>query len=268
MKARPLFSAGACRRLEKRLSTNWFLLRSRDSLYKRQTQPAASGSIYEPQNGQHLVPATTQAIGLKGAQSIYYAVGEFADTIGLPLTHFVTIDFACTTIQPSAVPGEFQRLLTLMRKRLSRPARGAGDPVPATWAWVMENERNGRPIMTLSPNSHNLHAHIAIHLPANRVAEIRNFLRAHLTVFADPSKRNKVLRFAPVTRALGLRRYFLKGTTQRWARRFGVHSPKAQGLVPGPRSRTSRNLGPSARRATDRKLGIRRRRPKAEAGER
>jgi hypothetical protein len=205
--------------------------------------------------------AISTGIGLKGAQSLYYAVGEYADTIGLPLTHLVTIDFACTTVDPHDIPRFLSRLLELLRKRLTRPPAGVAKVRP-TWVWVLENARGKRPIMVLSPEGHHLHAHLAIHLPPSRVAEIRAYIVQQLASVARDQRNDRILDFKPMTSARGLRQYLLKGTTEKWAARFGVPAPKAQGVVPGARSRTSRNLGPAARRATDRLLGIKRRRPR------
>jgi hypothetical protein len=204
---------------------------------------------------------SSQSIGLKAAQTLYYAVGEYADTIGYPLTHLVTIDFARTTVLPTDLPAYLSHLFALLRKRLTRPARVIGSKVPATWSWILENSRNGRAIHPLDANTHNLHVHIAIHLPPSRVVEVQDYLSGRLSLVARTSRDRHALQVKSISAPLGLRRYFLKGTTPRWASRFGILKPRSQGLVPGNRSGTSRNLGPAARRASDRERGIRRRRP-------
>src|SRR5690606_41187226 len=100
--------------------------------YRRRTY-----SYYYPRVGQYLVPRRSTFIGAKAAQSVYYAIGEQAERIGLPLTQHVTINFRLTDIYPAKAVEVFT---AIRRDRFDKWARrtrkGAGRAFVPAWAYV------------------------------------------------------------------------------------------------------------------------------------
>lgn len=207
-----------------------------------------------------MVAPRSMRIGKKAAQTIYYAVGEQAQRIGLPLTHHVTINFSLTDIDPATATTAFAKLRrNYFDKWARRPRRGAGTAFAPAYAYVFENSRDGRPFETVaSGEPHNVHVHWVLHLPADRVYEFKMKMFEWLDGFCKVPSEARAVRIDEVYEPKGLRRYVLTGTDDRWAARYGAQH-ESQGLVIGRRTGTTVNLGPSARLALDRKLGVYRR---------
>jgi hypothetical protein len=199
-------------------------------------------------------------IGHKAAQTLYYAVGEQAERIGLPLTHFITINFSLTQIDPANATLAFQRLrLSFFNKWATRVGHGVGKAFAPTYAYSFENERDGVAFDTVEADApHNVHVHWLAHIPATRVFDFEAHVWGWLDAVGGRVSPASAIDIIPIDNEKGLRRYILKGTNQSWAAHFGAaHAP--QGLIVGRRSGTSVNLGPAARIRLDRQMGIRRR---------
>jgi hypothetical protein len=208
--------------------------------------------------GQPLVRHSTH-IGYKAAQTLYYAVGEQAERIGLPLTQFITINFSMTAIAPADATKAFQTLRrSYFNKWTTRPCQGAGPAWVPTYTYVFENERDNEAFDLIALDApHNVHVHWLAHVPAVRLHDFKMRLSGWLDAISGSFNPAGAIDVRPVNNEKGLRPYGLKGTDKAWAAHFGVeHAP--QGLIIGRRSGTSINLGPKARLALDRQLGIRR----------
>lgn len=207
-----------------------------------------------------MVVHPSNRIGKKAAQTIYYAVGEQAQRIGLPLTHHVTINFSLTDVDPKTAPAVFAKLRrNHFDKWARRPRQGTGTTFVPAYAYVFENSRNGRSFETLEPGDpHNMHVHWVLHLPPDRAHEFKMKLFEWLDGFCKTPSEARAIQIDDIYEPKGLRRYVLTGTDERWAARYGA-SHESQGLVVGRRTGTTMNLGPSARIALDRKLGVFRR---------
>jgi hypothetical protein len=208
--------------------------------------------------GQLVVRSSTH-IGYKAAQTLYYAVGEQAERIGLPLTHLITLNFSMTSIPPEDASNAFQRLRrSHFNKWATRPRLRAGAAFVPTYAYIFENERDGIPFNVIAPGEpHNVHVHWLAHIPARRLHDLTLRLHGWLDAISEALCPAGTIDIRPIGNSKGLRRYGMKGVQETWAGRFGVtHEP--QGLILGRRSGTSTNLGRKARIDLDRQLGIRR----------
>lgn len=208
--------------------------------------------------GQSLVRQST-CIGYKAAQTLYYAVGEQAERIGLPLTQLVTINFSMTSIEPAEATKGFQKLRrSHFNKWATRPCRGSGNAFTPTYAYIFENERDGISFDIIAAGApHNAHVHWLAHVPASRLHDFTMRLPGWLDAISGTLSPVGAIDIRPIDNNKGLRGYGLKGIQKAWAGHFGAeHAP--QGLIIGRRSGTSTNLGRTARLALDRQLGIRR----------
>jgi hypothetical protein len=199
-------------------------------------------------------------IGQKAAQTNYYAVKQ-AERIGLPLSHFVTINFSMTKIDPHDAVPCFSKLRRYhFNKWATRPHKGKGPAFTPTYAFAFENVRDKAPFLTMERGEpHNVHVHWALHLPPSRVHEFRNEIWDWLRMTAgEITGGDEAINVLPLTDLS----YLLKGTTPTLARLYARgRDAEPQGIIMGRRADTSRNLGPTARRARDKQLGIQRRMP-------
>jgi hypothetical protein len=206
-----------------------------------------------------LVVRSSVHIGYKAAQTLYYAVGEQAERIGLPLTHLITLNFSMTSVPPENATNAFQRLrLSYFNKWATRPRLRAGAAFVPTYAYIFENERHGVPFNVMAPGEpHNVHVHWLAHIPARRLYDFTLRLQGWVDAVSGALCPTGSTDIRPIDNHKGLRRYGMKGVQEAWAGRFGVtHEP--QGLIIGRRSGTSANLGRKSRLDLDRQLGIRR----------
>lgn len=207
-----------------------------------------------------MVARRSTHIGQKAAQTLYYAVGEQAGRIGLPLTHHVTINFSLTDIDPAQATAVFTKMRrNHFDKWARRPRKNAGRAFVPAFAYVFENARDGIAFEEIGAGlPHNVHVHWAIHLPAERVHDFRMMMFQWLDRFCQNPCEANAIKITDIWTPKGLRRYVLTGTDKKWAAHYGAnHEP--QGLIIGKRCGTSVNLGRYARMSLDRKAGIRRR---------
>lgn len=197
-------------------------------------------------------------IGLKASRTLYYAIGELAGSLGMPLNQYVTLNFALTDIPADKAVDAFRALRNLFIKWARRPRMGAGPAFTPTFAYAFENARDKKPVMSLGAD-HNLHVHWLVHVPPQRQTEFGMVLYEWLdSLCTRPSAKGAIDLAPTVLQTKSLRGYLLKGSAPEWCEHFGA-SPSEQGLVLGRRTGTSRNLGPAARVEHDRRRGIRRR---------
>ncbi len=204
-------------------------------------------------------------LGYKAAQTLYYAIGEQATRIGMPLNTSVTINFSSTDISPAKAVGVLQKILQgRFRGWATRPRKGAGPAFKPTWAYVFENRRDDQVFLEIGEGTpHNIHCHVLFHIPRTRRHDFERMMWEWLDSFCVSPCDASAIKIKTVMWVEATNRsYFLKGTAHRHAPGFGV-SYKPQGVILGRRSNTSHNLGPAARKALDRLSGIRRKRKAA-----
>ncbi len=165
----------------------------------------------------------------------------FASSIGLHLNTSVTINAACSTRCASG-PGFWRRI------NLSLASFAEKHDIPLAYAFALENPPKG---------GQGLHAHVLLHLPADRHAALRAALAVHLTaVFAWRPRRpgyvplnikEKVLKPDDTT---GCMVYTLKGIDPRVTtyRRLNGQGPEPQGTIHGKRAGLSQSIDQAARR--------------------
>jgi hypothetical protein len=207
-----------------------------------------------------MVEHRSRHLGQKAAQTLYYAVGEQAERIGLPLTHHITINFSLTEIAPQDATTAFQKLrLSHFNKWAARPCRGAGEVFTPAHAYCFENERDGVAFDIIEPGApHNVQVHWLAHIPHARLHDFEMRVWGWVDTVGGRISPAGAIDIGPIFHEKGLRRYLLKGIAEPWAAQFGA-AYKPQGLIIGRRSGTSINLGRAARISLDRPLGIRRR---------
>lgn len=198
-------------------------------------------------------------IGHKAAQSVYYAIGEQAERIGLPLTQHVTINFSQTDLDPVKAVEVFTAIRRNRFDKWSRrPRRGAGRAFVPAYAYVFENARDGVAFEQIGPElPHNVHVHWAVNIPAERVNDFSYLIFQWLDEHCQHPCEANAVKMTTIGTPKGLRRYVLSGTDEKWAKRYGA-SYEPQGVIIGKRSGVSVNLGPSLRRHMDQMDGIRR----------
>jgi hypothetical protein len=205
-----------------------------------------------------MVARHSRHIGHKAAQTIYYAIGEHAARIGLPITHLVTINFSLTGIQPDRAVEAFQIIRrSRFNKWATRPRKGAGAAFTPTYVYWFENVRDN--VAIDGPDeTQNVHVHWLVHLPAERSHDFKGRLWGWVDELAGSISAGNAIDIKPAYNPKGLRPYALKGAAPATAKHFGA-TPIDQGLIVGRRAGTSANLGPKARIALDKQLRIRRR---------
>ncbi len=206
-------------------------------------------------------PRLSRRIGYKGAQTLYYAIGEQAERVGSPLTHLVTINFSLAGVAPESAVGVFGRLRSNhFTKWAKRPSQRGGRPFQPAFTYFFENERGGVAFVESGPDKpHNVHVHWAVHLPHDRAYDFELHLHAWLDRLCGGLTPAGAIDVRAVTDARGLRKYGLKGANPSWADHFGAEYEDQGVIVGGRRTGTSLNLGPSARIRLDKEQGIRRR---------
>lgn len=208
-------------------------------------------------------------IGAKAAQTLYYAVGEQAERIGLPLNQHITINYSSTVVDPRRAVESFQKLRRHhFNKWATRPRIGAGPAFPPTYAFAFENVRDGIAYTTMNPGDpHNVHVHLLAHVPASRLFDLKSQLWDWVRKTAgEISGGAEVIDVRPARPKEIMRSYLLKGSKKPQAELYrSGQEPVPQGIIVGRRTDASRNLGPTARRALDRARGIKRKVPRKPA---
>src|SRR4051812_38492327 len=96
----------------------------------------------------------SEHIGRKPAGNVYHGI-RIAETIGLPLNLFVSINFSLIACAPDDVSRSFKKLRDTFAKWVTRPPRPLKEHKAApTFVWVIE-----------SPPNCNINVHWMIHVP-------------------------------------------------------------------------------------------------------
>ena len=202
---------------------------------------------------------TTEWVGQKGAQTLYYAEQQAA-RIGYPLNWSITINFSQLGITPQDAGRAFAKIRSQrFAPWVRRPSKGAQmHAAPPTYSYGFENCRD-RQALEVDGEDHNIHVHWAVHVPLRRQRHLEGMLHRWITQIArDPDWPIEALHFVPITRTGDAAAIRPKGARPETAKHFGVPEDKIapQGVIVGQRTGTSRNIGPSARIRLDRKLGV------------
>lgn len=205
-------------------------------------------------------PQASTQLGYKATQSLYYAIGEMAQAVGLPLTLAVTINFSVAGVPPEKAVALFQKLRLLrFGKWALRPTKSGGAAFVPTYAYVFENRRDGVAFTEIGPGlDHNVHVHWSVHIPAQRVHAFKAMMHQWMDSLTDSICPSNTIRFTPIYNTPTLRGYAIKGANAAWAERFGAKAIDQGLIVGGRRSGTSTNLAVSARRRYDKANGIKR----------
>ncbi|CAI3960002.1 unnamed protein product [Commensalibacter communis] len=197
---------------------------------------------------------TTAYIGKKGAQTLYYAA-KVAKYIRLPLNYFITINFSETDIPALQINDTFLKLKRQLTRWLLSSSKYK-EAIEPTFVWVFENCINGEGCDIID-EQHNIHVHLAIHIPEGYEDDIFVKVKSLLEKMAIINERT--VHLADTIENLSLS-YFLKGCHPDYIDTYGRGREYIyQGIIPGDRrSGTTRNIGPEARKRMDKELGIKR----------
>ncbi|WP_129586393.1 hypothetical protein [Sphingomonas montana] len=171
------------------------------------------------------------------------ALAKASQMLGMSLNVFITINYGNTT-------SKVDRFDELRRDRIAPWLRKCSiklrRQIAPTYVWVRENVAGS-------------HVHCAIHIPVELMVEFLHLLPRWISSLENRVEGEKcrsssfapaslaVVQTKPVTKSVGLRRYFLKGIDPNWQKQYGVQAI-SQGIVDKRRSGYSRNLGPTARK--------------------
>jgi hypothetical protein len=176
-------------------------------------------------------------INRKPASNFHHAI-RVAETINLPLTLFVSLNFGYTDCRPEDTPKAFQSMRRKFGRWITRAACSGQKPAPATYVWVIERPHHRE----------HLDSHWLLHVPANKRADFKRKLPqwlASVTGGIIDSRAAIHVRTAPTPRSL--ERYMLKSMQPAWAEYFDIrHDP--QGIIDGRRSGFTKNIGPTQKR--------------------
>lgn len=185
----------------------------------------------------------SDCINLKPAINLKHAIRN-AKNLGLPLTHFVTINFTLTHGGPGIASSAFEKLRdNYFNKWVRRPSRLSGlSPSAPAYAWVFENPDDV------------LNLHWIVHVPNGRQLDFEGKLPAWLERVTGGAFTDKALHVRLVDDPGLAALYMLKGADARYAElcRFR-HEP--QGWFIGNRSGISRSLNRTARKRAGIKAG-------------
>jgi hypothetical protein len=177
----------------------------------------------------------SHSINRRPAVNIHHAT-RYADTIGLPLNRFVTINLTLAACTEERAVRTFRKLLNeRFCPWLRRTHNNDNEAVP-THVWTVE-AAGGQ-----------IAAHWLVHVPKRLRASFPKMVAAWLGSVSGSKPPPEAVEVKPIHNLIGVKRYILKGTDAPWARHLGV-MPIDQGEVIGKRSGFSRNLGPTARKA-------------------
>lgn len=179
----------------------------------------------------------SECIKIAMASNIRVAMNA-AEAMGLPLTHFVTINFAHTAC--SAREGltafralrnnRFGKWVTRARKR------AAWQPTQAAHVWVIENPDD----LT--------HVHWAVHIPAGAEAEFERLMPKWLKAVTGGPFQDGALEIVPVYDPSRLALYMLKGAAEAYTTYANIFNVP-QGWVDGRRCGVAHALNRTARKS-------------------
>lgn len=165
------------------------------------------------------------------ARNFHHGI-RLAESKGLSLNTFVSINFSLTDCPEKQTDLSFQQLRTTFGKWVTRPQKDAAAlKAPPTFVWVIENQ-NGC-----------LNAHWLVHVPTARQSEFRAKLPDWLGRSAGQVYDNKAIDIREAQHPTRIGKYMLKGMYPSLARDFGIR-PEYQGWVTGRRIGHSKNVGP------------------------
>lgn len=161
-----------------------------------------------------------------------------AEAMGLPLTHFVTINFTHTHGNREDGIAAFRELRNNRFAKWVTRARkkGGWTPSQAAYVWVIENPDD----IT--------HVHWALHIPAGAEAEFERLMPKWLRAVTGGPFEPQALDIRPVDDASRLALYFLKGAADSYTTYSKIINVP-QGTVDGRRCGVSHALNRAARKA-------------------
>ncbi len=161
-----------------------------------------------------------------------------ANEMGLPLTHFVTINFNHTVCLPEQCLDAFRSLCNnRFAKWVTRErVRASWQPSQPAYVWVFENPDGV------------LHVHWAVHIPTGAEPDFLRRMPIWLQTVTGGPVEAAALDIRPVDDISRLSLYFLKGADTRYTTFANIlHVP--QGTTEGRRMGVSRALNRTARKA-------------------
>lgn len=165
------------------------------------------------------------------ARNLHHGI-RLAESIGLPLNLFVSINFALTSCPEDRVSLDFQRVRAAFGKWVTRPhKKDAIHKAPPTYVWVIENQAGC------------LNAHWLVHVPRARQKEFRQLLTKWLENATGEIYDTRAIDIKLARKVKGVGRYMLKGMHPAMARNFAIEH-EYQGWVTGRRIGHSKNIGP------------------------
>jgi hypothetical protein len=178
----------------------------------------------------------SEHINRKPASNVYHGI-RIAETIGLPLNTFVSLNLKLTKCPPEEASEAFKKMRDTFAKWVRRPSVKIKNTTAApTYVWVIEN-----------PNGHH-NVHWLVHVPKKRKKEFEKLIHKLAAIYFGEITDNKAIH---INRGLynvrGLGKYILKGIQPEVAKFYGV-IPESQGRIYGKRSGFSRNIGPKKKR--------------------
>jgi hypothetical protein len=166
----------------------------------------------------------------------FHHATRVSERIGLPLNHFITINFTSAGARPDLAVQLLQKMITQRFSPWLRRTAKTEMEVPPTYVWCMEAAAG------------QMSAHMLLHMPDCLMPEFTLRLHQWLSrLLGIEVISPSVLKIVSVYNLIGVRRYLLKGIDPAWAGHLGIN-PVNQGKVVGKRSGFSRNLGPVARK--------------------
>ena len=189
------------------------------------------------------------AIQVKSASNIRVAM-NVAEEMGLPLTHFITINFGLTECPPEQAVAAFGKIRTNhFGKWVLRPAANSNrGSVPPAHIWVFENP------------DEIMYVHWAVHVPPGGESDFESRLPKWVERATGGTVADGALDMRPVHDVGRLALYFLKGADEAYTTYSNIRY-EPQGVIEGRRFGVSRSLNRTARK----KAGIRGRRGKKRA---
>lgn len=190
---------------------------------------ATSGGLGAPHHQR-----SSSWINRKPASNLHHSVA-LAKRIGLPFTHFITINFSRTNCRPEEVSACFARIRITFGFWVRRPSRNSNLPAAQpTYAWTIEAVGN-------------MAVHMLVHIPDGRAADLTDRLYRWLEKVTGGVHDASAIHVEPAYNPVGARRYMMKGIDPHYAAFYGIDAVP-QGTVQGRRSGFSRNVGPTVRR--------------------
>ncbi len=171
-------------------------------------------------------------INRRPSSNLHHAT-KYASQIGLPLSHFVTVNFTQMDIPDRLVVQIWQKFVSQRFSPWLR--RSLEHSVSPTYVWVAEAAGACTSI------------HWLVHIPKMDVDAFKSKIRHWFESLLPAEIPVNAIDVKLIDNIVGLKRYILKGSEEHYISHYGInHVP--QGCVYGRRAAHSRNLGPVARK--------------------